>query len=304
MGLPTFSIIIPTYQSQQIQQTISAIDCQTQPSNIIEVLIVGQQDDLSLPDNSRFRYIRVEKNPSPARNRNVGAFMAKSEWLCFFDSDCVPSNDWFEKVISSLGNDNIYVGAIDLLPDMPYWSWCDHLLSFGKQVNGIYKGKYLKYAATNNMVVRRNLFIQINGFDESYTLPAGEDYDFCTKARLLGENIRFIHHAVVLHNHTRKSFKNSWNHLYLYGESSVRRRIKNNGELTRWHKFIYLLLSIKILGEIIGLGRVLGRAIQRMSSVPNYLKYWKYLPGIFLLDIAHTKGMISHLRSLHSGTRS
>jgi GT2 family glycosyltransferase len=297
LGFSTFSIIIPTYQSTHIQETISAIDCYIHHNYLLDVLIVGEQDDLFLPDNSKYYSIRVDKNPSPARNRNAGASMAKGEWLVFFDSDCIPLHNWFDKILESLGNDNIYVGSIDLDPRMPYWSWCDHLLSFNNQINGISKKKFLNYAASNNLVVRKNLFIDLGGFDESFSRPAGEDYDFCVRAGDLGQKIVYVNEAVVIHNHKRKNFRDSWNHLYTYGESTIQRRYKNKSDYDFYHKWIYTLLRIKIVGEVIGLCRVFGRGFLRPLLNPALTKFWKYFPGMILLDIAHTSGMIKYLRS-------
>ena len=298
MDNSTFSIIIPTYFSSSIEGTISSIYRQTFQNNILEVLIVGQQNDLLIQDNSKFRYIQIEKNPSPARNRNTGALLARSEWLCFLDSDCVLMNDWLEKIVKNLNKtDKIYVGSIDMYPEMPYWSWCDHLLCFGDQVHGIYNGKFLRYVATNNMVVSKDLFLRIGGFDESFTKPAGEDFDFCTQAAKLGHRIVFINDAIVFHNHIRKNSNNAWMHLFLFGESTIQRRLKNKNELSIFHKWEYSILKNKYMGEIFGLGRILFRAILRPIYRPYFIKYWRYLPGILILDIAHTKGMINYLRN-------
>jgi glycosyltransferase involved in cell wall biosynthesis len=299
LGNLSFSIIIPTYHSPSIQETLSAINRQIADNqNILEVIIVGQQEGIILPDNAKFHYFWVGKNPSPARNRNIGALKANGEWLCFLDSDSIPKKDWLSNILASITPiDNIYVGSVDMGEGMTYWSWCDHLITFGDQVHGIFKGKYLKYATTNNMVVHKNIFHEIGGFDESFSKPAGEDYDFFTHAAKLGQRIVFLDEAIVVHNHIRRRFYDSWKHLFLFGETTIKRRVKYRSELKIFYRIYYSILKIRIIGELLGVTRLIGRVIIRPFHRPKLLKYWRYFPGIFLLDVAHTKGMITYLRT-------
>jgi len=298
---PKISIIIPVFKPKDLQAILRHINQQSSLKQIKEVFVVGQMEDVpKFSERSIYRYIPVTDNPTASKNRNIGASLASSDWLCFVDSDCLPGKKWIEEF--HITNDNqgsIIAGSVDLPSSMSYWSWCDHLLGFGDQVYGVFSGRKLKYCASLNLIIRKSFFLEIGGFDESFT-TTGEDLDFSYRSAQKNQSILFLPRAVCSHNHGRSTFNSAWIHLFRYGEGTVRLRLKNKNDWTSFQRIGYSLLKIYIIGELIGLLRVLIRALIRPIIRPRILKYWKYLPGIFILDLAHTKGLIYNFRVYHS----
>jgi GT2 family glycosyltransferase len=293
---PCISIIIPTLNSKTINKTLEAISRCASVDVVKEILIIGQQESLGFPDEVKCQYIPVEESPTPPKNRNIGAELASGDWLLFVDSDCLPSTQWIETYLQAFKDQGeFYTGSVDLPDGMNYWSWCDHLLGFGDQVHGIFPGKYLSYTASINFAVTKAFYQRIGGFDESFT-RAGEDLDFSFRTIQNGQKIKFINDAVVFHYHSRNSLRIAWNHLFQFGEGTVRIRMKYRNRWSMMQKVGYSVVRLRILGEIIGFMRVVARACLRPFKRPRLFLYWKYLPGVFILDLAHTQGIIYNFR--------
>jgi glycosyltransferase involved in cell wall biosynthesis len=126
--------------------------------------------------------------------RNEGARIADGDVLGFIDADCVIKPGWRHKVIHSLSIPNVAAtGSKCSLPENPHWIekvW----YSQRKRKPGI-----VKYINSGNLVVKRDIFFQVGGFDES--LITGEDAEFCWRLRsysfLLWEDPEIIteHHS-------------------------------------------------------------------------------------------------------------
>lgn len=291
----TISIIIPTYYSKALDTTLRAIAKQCSINRVCEIIVVGQQDIISFTDLPQLRYIHVKENPSPAHNRNCGAMHARGDWICFTDSDCIPNTDWIGQLIRAFDTNVVAVaGAVDLPTGMTYWSWCDHLLAFDRLVVGMRPACQIDFAATLNFCLRRDLFISLGGFDESFPGAAGEDLDFCWRLRQAGHSITFVPEAIVKHYHSREDFYSAWQHLYRYGEATSQFRLKR-GHSVAWRVWIQFAKR-PFVGELAGLARVALRAIVRLRLL-RILSYAWFLPGIVLLDLAHTLGMMRRIRS-------
>lgn len=294
------SIVIPTYQSPQLDQTLQAIAGLQDLNYVQEVLVVGQQDPFEIPTLPGFRYIEVEEAPTPARNRNIGVQAARSEWVCFTDSDCRPNPNWLRQIRKAIEiEDRVAVAGAVCIPDkMPYWGICDHLLGFGLQTVEIAQPGKIPYAATLNFSIRRDVFLTLGGFDEKFTTAGGEDRDFGWQLKQAGYTIEYVPAAQVLHDHIRKDFVSAWQHIYHYGCVTAHFRQKYAETNPRKWQIFKSLASIPIIGEIAGLIRVALRNLMRIIQQPAYRRLAKYMPGITILDVAHTLGTIQTLRSI------
>ncbi len=296
MHSPTISIIIPTLNSPTLTETLAAIRKISSLNYVQEVLVVGQQEQPCFPEGLPLKFIEVNQNPTPPKNRNIGAEFASGEWLFFIDSDCLPDFHWIDSFLAVLDGDRkMFSGAVDLPARMNYWTWCDHLLGFGDQVSGIFSGKFLKYTASFNFVIQKTFFKMLGGFDESFT-RAGEDLDLSFRVRLTGQKITYVPNATVIHQHRRNDLKSTWRHLFQFGEGTVHLRMKYRDRWSFLQNLGYSILKMRFLGEVAGIVRVLVRACSRPFTRPKLLRYWRYLPGMVLLDLAHTLGMIYNFR--------
>lgn len=70
------------------------------------------------------------------------------------------------------------------------------------------------------LCLRRSVWEQIHGFDESFFLYF-EDYDLCQKCKELGYRVVYSPKFSVIHEYQRKSHSSAW-HFYLFAKSMIR----------------------------------------------------------------------------------
>jgi GT2 family glycosyltransferase len=168
-----------------------------------EILIVDNTPDSSLNDHQvldpTIRVVPAPEEFSSYYARNVGAKVAKGDWLLFVDGDCVPSetilDDYFAEAIAS--DCGAVAGGVLPFPDQT------GLLVRYAQTRGILdqglalRHPFRPYGATANLLLRAAAFADVGGFAEG--IRSGGDADFCWRLqdRNWGLGSRpeaFVHH--------------------------------------------------------------------------------------------------------------
>ncbi|MEN7549781.1 glycosyltransferase family A protein [Rapidithrix thailandica] len=170
---PLISVVVPTYQRNDLLRECLAClapSVQSLDKKYYEVIVTddGRQHTAEQMIKEEFSWVTWVQGPGkgPASNRNNGAKQAQGEWLAFTDDDCLPEHNWLES----------YYQAIQNHPETQAFEGAIHPVGEVEQdltdcpVN--LKGGCFWSA---NICVRKNLFEEIKGFDESYFLAAQED---------------------------------------------------------------------------------------------------------------------------------
>lgn len=290
------SVVIPTLDSPTIQEAVDACLQQLHPELVKEILIVGRQHRPVLQDSPKVCYHEIDP-PTPAHNRNIGAQFAAADWILFIDSDCIPSSECILHMRAlALSGEQVIAGAVSLPAAMRYWGQCDHYFGFRHQIATSHANQYIPYAASLNFCIRKDLLRSLGGFNEGFTTAGGEDRELSWRITQQGVKIRFSPTAVVLHNHSRDGFLSAWKHIYHYGEVTAHFRLMVFSEMSPDWKAGYQGLRVPVLGEVLGLLRIGLRALLRLSPRNLSGTHLKLLPGLAVLDLAHTLGMISGFR--------
>jgi glycosyltransferase involved in cell wall biosynthesis len=123
------SVIIPVFNdAERLKSCLLALENQTYPKNLYEVIVVDNGSDESIEEIvSEFAQVKptYEASPGSYAARNKGISLAKGEILAFTDSDCIPAADWVENGVKNLlstPNCGLVAGRIDLFfqnPDKP-----------------------------------------------------------------------------------------------------------------------------------------------------------------------------------------
>jgi glycosyltransferase involved in cell wall biosynthesis len=107
--------------------------------------------------------------------RNAGARAAIGDFLAFLDADCLVFDDWAKCCLERLADAEVgLVGtrAIPALVNAARIEVCWH-----RMVSGAPRPDRVAWLGSSNMVLRRLVFNEVGGFDES--LSAAEDVDLC-----------------------------------------------------------------------------------------------------------------------------
>jgi GT2 family glycosyltransferase len=231
-SLPHITVIIPTFsRPKQLSDCLGALMLSDYPRERFKIVVVDDDSPMELDPIVEVYRSRVDltlvkqKHGGPAAARNVGATIARSEFIAFTDDDCVPEPDWLRKLALSLrATPNAAVGGftINSLTDNPY-SEATQLI-----VNHLYR--YFNadplnahFFASNNLGAPTDHFRALGGFDARYRWAAAEDRDFCDRWLRSGRGMICDLSAVVrhVHNLTLGSFcRQHWQ----YGRGAFRFR--------------------------------------------------------------------------------
>lgn len=210
------SVIVPYYQthSAELPMTLAALECQTYPRDMFEVIIVddGSEPPLTLPPSTllNVRVVRQERRGfGRARARNTGARIAAHDILLFLDSDMLVEADWIAAhaqwhcVLSdalTLGNrafvavDDIDTDTIrqrhgslkELFSGRPAdISWVQDILDKTDNLQSKSDNIFIVVVGAN-FGMRKDFYELVGGCDESFTRWGIEDAELGYKAYIRG----------------------------------------------------------------------------------------------------------------------
>lgn len=172
--MPTYfvSVIVPVFNdAERLQTCLAALERQTYPSNLYEVIVVDNGSDDTLKDMaSQFNHVLTtyEGYPTSYAARNRGISLAKGDVIAFTDADCIPACDWIEKGVENLlrvPNCGLIAGKIELFfknSNQP--TAVERYESMRYLLQKEYIEKY-RFGATANMWTLRSVIDDVGVFD-------------------------------------------------------------------------------------------------------------------------------------------
>lgn len=208
----TVSIVIPTYNgAHKLRRLFDALLLQTYNDFEIIVVVDGSTDNTSEVLTSfqdkftRFR-ILSQTNSGRSKVRNQGAKMAVGNLIIFYDDDMIPSADSVEKhykfhsltANSILGANQVEFYEREKTDIQNYKAWLTGkwLEKYTQHVTRLDRNNIFFTAA--NCSIPRNIFEQLNGFDERLT--DAEDFDFAYRAIENDIPVYFDRTNTAIHN--------------------------------------------------------------------------------------------------------
>ena len=226
MSRPEFSVVVPVRDGAEgLGLLLESLRGQTFPSERFEVIVVdnGSRDRSAVVAEAwGARVVEVPK-PSRAAARNAGVAAAEGSLIAFTDADCVASPGWLEAFGNRTGSAQLLAGKVAVTISKPAnrIERFESLWRFEQEAWALNLG----WAATANLMVEREAFDAVGGFDPAYR-HIGEDVDFCIRAGREGFAIGFCPGAEVHHAGESRQWpmlKRSFWHGY--GTAQVRHRV-------------------------------------------------------------------------------
>ena len=223
-----FSIVIPTYnRPQRLYQCLSSLTELNYPRDRFEVVVVddGSQTPLApvvepFKTTLNLRFLR-QANSGPASARNAGAAAAQGNYLVFTDDDCHPTSTWLtvlEAAFDEVPDALIGGTTLNALPNNLYSTASQVLIDY---LYGFYNPKpdAATFFASNNFAVPRATYLELQGFDTSFPLAAGEDREFCDRWRYYRHPMRYAADMQVRHAH-KLTLRSFWRQHFNYGRGA------------------------------------------------------------------------------------
>lgn len=188
---PIVSFIIPTLNAERdIARCLGAICALQEVLHPYEVLVI----DNGSTDRTCAIVIKFEFKPLVIPNvhvsalRNRGADLAKGIYLAFVDADVEISKEWLHNGLSVFQDSSVVAsGCFPSVPPQATWvqrAWDLH--QRGATAND--SPSSVAWLSSMNLLVRRDVFLRIGGFNES--LETAEDVDLCYRLGRYGAILR------------------------------------------------------------------------------------------------------------------
>jgi glycosyltransferase involved in cell wall biosynthesis len=168
-----------------------------------EIIVVADGDtDGSCRKAEEFgvKVLRIPKPQGPARARNVGAQAAQGEILFFLDADIVVHPDTIRQVDMTFRKDSQLTALFGSYDDEPGEN---NFLSQYKNLFHHYVHQISREEASTFWsgcgAIRREVFLGLGGFNESYRKPCIEDIELGYRMKQAGYRIRLSKDLQVKH---------------------------------------------------------------------------------------------------------
>jgi len=202
----TVTAVIPVFRDadRAVKAAVALTRCFSDPAGSLEVLVVddGSADDTTnrlkalLPNSVRL--IQLERNVGRAGARNAGAAEATGTFILFMDCDCRPADAKFV-IAHLLRFEADVVASTGPVIGTGSGFWHEQQVRSSARRARAHARGFSAAGSTANLVVRRDAFLRIGGFNEGFRGYGFEDRDLLMR---LGEEgaIAWAGDAVVEHH--------------------------------------------------------------------------------------------------------
>lgn len=198
----TISVIVPERNGGvKLRKSLSAITKATPPPTELIVVADGDTDESwRIAEEFGAKVLKIPNPQGPARARNLGAREAQGDILFFVDADVVITPDAIHHIGVTFGNQPQLAALFGSYDDEPGET---NFLSQYKNLLHHYVHQISNEEASTFWAgcgaIRRRIFIEFGGYDESYRKPCIEDIELGYRLKQAGYRIRLSKGLQVKH---------------------------------------------------------------------------------------------------------
>lgn len=222
---PPVDVVIPHYRNiRSLERCLCSLGKTHYPSLNVLVVDNGGASGLSeiVAHFPGVRLLELSGNQGYAGGCNAGFHVSVAEFVVFMNDDTLHDPFWLDELIDAAQSDERvaalqpkilslqerekgrsvfdYAGAAGGMIDRFGYPWCLGRSFFGVEDDtGQYDApREIFWASGAAMLVRRKLFLEVGGFDDSFFMHM-EEIDLCWRFRLAGYRVRSVPSSVVYH---------------------------------------------------------------------------------------------------------
>lgn len=242
---PEISIIIPTHNHAHfLPECLASVKAQTYKNYEVIVINNGSTDNTEQVVSDlawdRLQYHYQDDTGSVAGPRNTGIKLANGEYVAFLDSDDV----WYEKKLEKV---------MEVLENDPQIDICSHDLFFvrpGRKKITIKTGPLRDNMFENLLirnrllgsatVVKKNVMVEIGGFDGCSDFIHAEDYETWLRIAYLSKKFHFINEVLGEYRAHSSNLSLDFERVLLNEKNVIRKHLKNfNSTIPFYSYFLY-----------------------------------------------------------------
>jgi glycosyltransferase involved in cell wall biosynthesis len=287
--------------ARTLPTTLWHVERQSLQRSRYEVIVVDDGSSDRTSDVARShgaRVVRLDPSSGLAAARNAGVSAARGPVVAFTDDDCEPDEDWLAALASSFSDPEVdgvggrvlpacarpfllrYLTAHNPLTPLR----ADLLASTSRRYRlALYLrgalldepelavGAPLYSAVGANMAFRRELIIELGGFDEAFRF-GGEEEDLCRRAHSRTEGFRLSYNptASVVHRFA-PSVRDALRRARAYGRGSARGSLKDREVQPIVYPFPLLVATAGLAGILTRSDRAL--ALATLAPLLTYARW-------------------------------
>ena len=215
MSSPKISVIIVNYNGKKLLENCLESLFKTDYNNFEVILVDNNSTDGSMEfvtkNYPKIIVIKLDSNKGFAEPNNIGAKIAKGEYLLFLNNDTVTTTNFISEMVKVLEKDEKIAICQSLLlkPDGNIDSSGDFIDKMGIVYNSKTKIDEIKEISSARgacMLIRKKIFDKLGGFDEKFFFSF-EDVDLGWRSWILGYKVVIVPNSIVYHDAGKTSSK-------------------------------------------------------------------------------------------------
>ncbi len=319
--LPTVAVVIPTHNNLSLLlECLASVRGLDYPRERLEVIVVdnGSTDRTQAVLASKYSHIkavRFDTNTGFAPACNRGAEEAESELVAFLNNDAVVDPGWLRALLAALeaGGEGTVCAASTILSregdEVEFDGAASNLFGAGRP-RSVWgwpdlpapptTGTPVLFASGGAMLIRRDIFLEVGGFDPAY-FAYFEDVDLGWRLWVLGYRVVYAPEAVVRHIGGATGKRTGVHRRYTLWESNALATVLKNYEGGNMERILSAALMLEYRRALLAAGDAFDAGDYHLGAPPDTShSNIERLPKVsvaHLAGVARLNSMLPHLMS-------